>query len=72
MIKLRKDNNRLASQLDKQVEHTKIERENFSKKQLEFHEAESEIAKLKDKLDQKDAEIMKLKAKLYDLMTDET
>ena len=32
----------------------------------------SEITKLKDELDQKDAEIMKLKAKLYDLMTDET
>ena len=71
LIKLRKDNDRLAFQLDKQVEHTKIERENFSKKQSEFHEAESEIAKLKDKLDQKDAEIMKLKAKLYDLMTEE-
>lgn len=72
LIKLRKDNNRLASHLDKQVEHTKMERENFSKKLSEFHEAESEIAKLKDELDQKDAEIMKLKAKLYDLMTDET
>ena len=43
LIKLRKDNDRLASQLDKQVEHTKIERENFSKKLSEFHEAESEI-----------------------------
>lgn len=72
LIKLRKDNDRLASQLDKQVEHTKIERENFSKKLSEFHQAESEIAKLKAELDQKDVEILKLKAKLYDMMTEQT
>ena len=69
LITLRKDHDRLSAQLDKQVEHTSIERENFAKKQLEFHEAESEIAKLKDELDQKDTEILKLKAKLYDMMT---
>lgn len=69
LMKLRKDYDRLASQLDKQVEHTKLERENFVKKQQEFHEAESEIAKLKDALSQKDVEILKLKSKLYDMMT---
>lgn len=72
LVDLRKSYKNLSSQLDKQVEHTRLERDKCTAQSERVHELESEVIELTVQLDEKDLEITKLKAKLYDLMTEET
>lgn len=70
LLKLRNTCKNLSKQLDKQVEHTKVERNEVVETLNRLRETESELITLNSQLDEKDFEIMKLKAKLYDLMNE--
>lgn len=72
LVDLRKSYNNLSSQLDKQIEHTRLERDRFAEQSKRIHELDSEVIRLTVQLDEKDLEITRLKAKLYDMMLSES